>query len=451
MAARLTPEDVAVMAVRRAVEAGATEAEAYVVHVRGFRAYALSNRVQEARSVNEAGVGIRVAVGKRVGFSYASSLDPREVHEAAERAVKAARVSPEDPEWRGLPEPSLHYPEPEAIYDSSIARARPEKPVELLTELIDEASSAKGVTVNRAEATLLTIRRAIASTTGVYRIDTGTLAHIWALMLADLGGFVTPLLYDETYGRVSIPSPRLLAQRMVEKLTRAKRRERITEPRRMSVVFETIAHAELFMNTLGYALRGDMVAKGASPYSNRIGEKVMDERLTIVDDGTLRQGYNTWRFDGEGVAMQRKVLVEKGVFRTPVYDHYWGSRSGASSTGNAVRESYTTPPSLGYTNVVIERGDASIDELLEGEVLLVAGLQGAHSSDAASGEYSVLAAPAWLVKNGEYYMVQGVMLSGRIYEQLEKNVEAVGSWHEDYAGYRAPWLRIGSVTVTPRL
>ncbi len=446
----LTPEDVAVLAVRRAVEAGATEAEAYVVQVRGYEAYANNNRVNDARGVNEAGVGIRVAVGKRLGYSYASSLDPGEIAEAARRAVKAARVAREDPEWRGLPEPSSVYPEPEAIYDSSLARVRPEKVVELLDEMIDEATGFEGVIVNRAYATIRLVRRAIASTSGVYRIDTGTYAYEWILVLANRDGVVTPLHYREAYGRVSVPSPRLLARTAAEEITRSFKTAKIDSPRRMSIVLTPVALGELFANTVAEWLRGDNIVRGVSPLAGRLGEQVLDEKLTIIDDGTLRQGFHTWRFDGEGVAMQRTVLVEKGVFKSPVYDSYWAARAGAESTGNAMREGYTRPPRIGYTNVVIERGDASIDELLEGEVLLVAGVQGAHSSNPHTGEYSVVAAPAWLVKNGEYYLARGVMVAGKLLDQLSKSLEAVGSWHEDLAGLRAPWIRLGDAVVTPR-
>ena len=446
----LSPEDAAVLAVRRAVEAGATEAEAYVVHVKGYEAHVNNNRVSTATSVNEAGVGIRVVVGKRLGYSYASSLDPGEIAEAARRAVKAARVAREDPEWRGFPEPSSVYPEPEAIYDASLARARPEKVVELVNEMVEEATSFEGVVVNRAYATIRVVRRAIASTSGVYRVDTGTYAHEWILVLANRDGVVTPLHYRDAYGRVSVPSARLLARRAAEEITRSFRVEKIDSPRRMSVVFTPTALGELFANTVAEWLKGSNIVRGISPLAGRLGEQVMDERLTIVDDGTLRQGFNTWRFDGEGVAMQRTVLVEKGVFKSPVYDTYWARRAGVESTGNAMREGYTRPPRLDYTNVVIEKGDAGIDELLEGEVLLVAGVQGAHSSNPYTGEYSVVAAPAWLVKNGEYYLVRGVMVAGKLLDQLSKSLEAVGSWHEDLPGLRAPWLRLGDAVVTPR-
>ena len=74
-------------------------------------------------------------------------------------------------------------------------------------------------------------------------------------------------------------------------------------------------------------------------------------------------------------------------------------------------------PRIAPTNVVIEQGDASLDEIIAEtrRGLLVYGLQGAHSSNPETGEYSVVATPAWYIENGVLKPVRGVMLSGNIY------------------------------------
>ncbi len=450
MAARVKPEEAAILAVRAAMEAGATEAEAYVEVVRGSEATAMNNRVAGVRGISEAGVGVRAVVGKKVGFSFAASLELNEIREAARRAVAAARAAPEDPYWSGFPEPSDYYPRPEGTYDSSIAGMRVSRVVSELKAMLDEALSVEGVNVERALVRSVVVEKALASTSATLVYDIGTIVLMWIGLNVVKDNVVTPVVYEVDYGRVSVPSARMLARRAVEEATRSLATEKLTEPRRMSVVFHPKALGELLEYTLLQAITGEAVARGASPYAGRIGEQVMDERLTIIDDGLMRQGFETWRFDGEGVAQQRTVVVEKGVFKTPLYNSYWASRMNTESTGNA-RRSYMSTPRIGATNVVIEPGDAGIDELLEGEVLLVTGVQGAHSSNTVTGEYSVVASPAWIVRKGEYRLVQGVMIAGNIYEQLAKSIEMIGSWQERLPGLKAPWVRIGDVVVTPRM
>jgi len=100
---------------------------------------------------------------------------------------------------------------------------------------------------------------------------------------------------------------------------------------------------------------------------------------------------------------------------------YWGSLIGLKSTGHGYRASYRALPEISYTNIVIKEGDVKLSEILEGEkpYLLVDYLQGAHSSNPESGEFSVAAPCAWIVYKGERKPLKGIMLSGNVYEALK--------------------------------
>ena len=79
--------------------------------------------------------------------------------------------------------------------------------------------------------------------------------------------------------------------------------------------------------------------------------------------------------------------------------------------------------------------------------LLVYYLQGAHSSNPVSGEFSVVATPVWKIKNGEIISAsRDVMLAGNIFEVL-KNVKVVGSNERQVGGLIAPWIIVENVRV----
>ncbi len=449
---RLSPIDLAVLAVRWAVREGASEAEAYVVWTRGFRVTAAAGRIETAEAIDDIGVGIRVAVGRRTGFAYATGFEREKVREAIRRAISVAKASREDEYWRGLPSPSDVYPEPESIYEPSLANAGGDIVVEKVREAIDVAKD-EGLTLVRASAAVSRIERAIASTSGVYRIDVGTYSWITVALSGEVeGGGRTPAIYEFESSRTVMPSGETVARRAAERVKLCRRRVRIEKPQRMPVVFTASAFSDIFAYTLGFALRGDMVVRGRSPYTGKLGEEVASPKLTIVDDGVLKGGDSTWRFDGEGVAMSRKTLIEKGVLKGFVYDSYWGGRAGVGSTGNAVRAGYSSRPAPGFTNIVVATGDAGLDELLEGEVLVVYQVQGAHSSNPETGEYSVLANPAILYRNGEAVgWAVGVMVSSTMYEDVKERLELVGRFTEHAApGFYAPWLRFRSLMVAPK-
>jgi len=453
---RFSAAEAAVMAVRQAIREGASEAEAFVSVERGYRVTIMAGVVKDLVVERDAGVAVRAAVGKRVGFAYATGLDASSIREAARLAVRNARASREDEWWGGFPEPSPSYPEPGGIYEASLARVEPETLVEDARELLGfvaERYGRRGVAVSRASLGVAEVERAIANSNGVYRVDVGTFAQGYVALTARFpDGRVSPSVFEFGSSRVSIPSMTLLAERAAEKVLLAEKVASGLEPGRYRVVFAPEALAELLEYTVLGSLNGEMAVRGRSFYRGRVGERVMDERLTIVDDGVLKGGDATWRFDGEGVAMQRTVLVEKGVLRGFIFDSYWGRRMGVSSTGNAVRPGYTGRPSPGFTNVVVAEGDASPEELLEGRVIVVYSVQGAHTANMETGEYSVVGNPAVLYENGEPRgIVPGAAVSGNIYEELASRVEMVGRLVEKpYPGMYVPWLRLEGVHVAPR-
>ncbi len=451
---RISPIELAVMAVRRAMAEGATEAEAFVTYSRGYSVSIFAGKIRDVEYDDDIGVGVRVAVGKKVGFAYATGAEPGVAAEAARRAVRLARSAAPDRDWPGLPEPSPSYPDVGGIYEASLARVTPEALLDEAKSLIGfvEGYREEGVLLSRARIGASVVERAIANSNGVYQVDAGTYASVMVSTTISREGVTTPAVFVFDSSRVTMPSVERVAERAIELSRLATRRAEQPSPGRYTVVYAPQALAELLEETVLFSLRGDMAVRGRSYFRNKIGQQVLSEKITIVDDGALKGGDASWRFDGEGVATRRTVLVEEGILRSFVYDTYWGRRAGYESTGNAVRAGYASRPSVGFTNVILGEGDAAPEELLEGRVIVVYQVQGAHTASPETGEYSVLANPAILYENGEPRgWVPGLVVSGNMYQELREKVEAVGKWLEKpYPGIQLPWIRLGGVTVAPR-
>ncbi len=78
------------------------------------------------------------------------------------------------------------------------------------------------------------------------------------------------------------------------------------------------------------------------------------------------------------------------------------------------------------------------------------GVQGAHSSNPESGEFSVVATPAWKIENGEVtYAVRDVMLAGVFFDVL-RNVSALGNNVRQRGQLVAPWIRVENVKAVGR-
>ena len=220
----------------------------------------------------------------------------------------------------------------------------------------------------------------------------------------------------------------------------------------MSVILNETALASLLYYTLISAVKADAVQREQSALKGKIGQQIASKHLTVYDDGTLEGGLNSAKFDGEGTPMQKTLIIENGVLKAFLYDRYTAKKDNVESTGNSVREgleAYMKTPVLEATNFVISPGTKSNDELI-GEVengLLVFGVQGAHSSNPATGEFSVVATPAWKIENGQIaYPVKGAMIAGTIYEVLQ-NISAIGKTPRKMEKVVTPWIRVENVNV----
>lgn len=163
----------------------------------------------------------------------------------------------------------------------------------------------------------------------------------------------------------------------------------------------------------------------------------------------FQAGLRTGIFDGEGVPHQKTIIIENGVLRNFLYDNYSAKKQGKESTGNASRAGYLSTTSIDTTNFHILPGKKTAEQLINGvdDGLIVYYLQGAHSSNPISGEFSVVATPAWKIKKGEItHCSRGVMLAGNVFEML-KNISLVGSNERQMGQLISPWLLVENMRV----
>ena len=117
--------------------------------------------------------------------------------------------------------------------------------------------------------------------------------------------------------------------------------------------------------------------------------------------------------------------------------------------GTLHRAGYLSTPGIDTTNFHIMPGNKTRSEMLRevNDGLIIYYLQGAHSSNPVSGEFSVVATPAWKIKKGEImHSSRGVMLAGNIFEVL-KNISVVGGNERQMGQLISPWIQVENVRV----
>jgi PmbA protein len=448
----LKPEELLSLAentLKFALKNSAAEAEAFAYQ--GFATSVSIERGQIAKSsrIIDRGIGIRTIINKTVGFSYTNILESKEVvEETVRKALSSAKASKPDENWRSLPDkkPVVSV---ENTYDRKIVELRSEDLVKVASLMLDAAEQTdKHIFPIEGGAGASHLSTAIANSNGVANVDQGTIVECSLATIGQQGSQVTPVCFEFNAERNYKIDPEWVGKEAARLAASALKAKKI-DTKSMKVIFSQTAFQDLLYFTLINAVKADYVQRNQSAFKGKIGEKVASGLVTIFDDGLLKGGLRTWKFDGEGVPQQKTLIIEKGVLRNFIYDNYSAKKEGKTSTGNATRAGYLSTPSVEATNFHFMPGKKSPEELIS-EVdngLLVYYLQGAHSSNPASGEFSVVATPAWKIEDGEIaHATKGVMLAGNIFQVL-KNISALANNERKAGQIVAPWVCIENVKI----
>ena len=436
-------------AVKAALSKGAQDAEAYVYEGQASNIGIELGQISKTNRIIDRGLGIRVAANKAIGFAYTNIIeDKNAVEKAVTSALSAARASKPDADWNGLPQ-KKPFPITENTFDKKIVELSSEDLVNVASTMLDAAGQVdKRVFPIEGGIGSAYLSNAIANSNGITGFDRGTIIECSLATLAREGSSVTPVCFEFNAARNYNLDPSWVGKEAA-KLAVSALKTKSVDTKSGKVILTQFALQDLLAYTLINAIRADSVQRDQSPFKGKIGEKVASENLTIYDDGLFAGGLRTWAFDGEGVPHQKTTVIEKGILRNFLFDNYSAKKDGKESTGNASRAGYLSTPGIDTTNFHIMPGNKTSDEMLSeiDDGLIVYYLQGAHSSNPVSGEFSVVATPAWKIKDGKItHCSRGVMLAGNIFELL-KNISVVGRNERQMGQLISPWIQVENVRV----
>lgn len=196
----------------------------------------------------------------------------------------------------------------------------------------------------------------------------------------------------------------------------------------MPVAIEGGFGGVIFHEACGHSLEATSVAYGRSQFAGKLGQKIANEKVTAIDDGTIPGAWGSVNFDDEGTPAQRNVLIEKGILKSYMIDKMGGRRMGMASTGNARRQSYSYTPTSRMTNTYIAAGeDRNEDIIASMEYGLYAKDMGGGSVNPVTGEFNFSVNEGYIVRNGKICEpVRGASLVGKGSEIIQ-NIDMVGT------------------------
>lgn len=208
-----------------------------------------------------------------------------------------------------------------------------------------------------------------------------------------------------------------------------------------------------FIKLVADMVAADLVQKKKSIFSGKLGEMVASDKVTIIDDGRMKDGLSTSSVDGEGVPTTTKDIIKDGKLNTFLYDSYTAHRAGTVSTGNALRRSFASKPFIAPSNFYMKAGKVSRDNLLAGvkDGLYVTEVSGLHASvDQVTGNFSI-PSKGLIIKDGELASpVANITISGNIFDFF-KGIDTVAddlTWEPREYAIGAPTFKVGNIKIS---
>ncbi|WXG46792.1 MAG: TldD/PmbA family protein [Candidatus Atabeyarchaeum deiterrae] len=438
-------------AVRKAIQKGANEAEAFL-SAADIISVNIRKKTVECRRGFPAGLGIRVVVEGKVGFAAETGTSSKSVENAVIEAMSVARIRPLDPSFKHLPDP-VAMSSKDGIIDRRIIGLSEDDALASVSELAKGALQ-NDERVKSLYGSLSVVRAcyAVANSRGIEgSARTAYMKASARSTVADEGKQKTGSDLIVTRELVDFSQ---LGENATTKALKMLKAKPLGRTGKNDVIWESVSIGELYTYMLGAAADAENVIEGRSCYKNMLGKGVASKNVTAVDDGQLPEGIETSMIDGEGIPMRTTTIIEKGVLKSYIYNSYSSHRENVESTGNAKREwpePFLQLPKTSTTNLVVNHGLKSASELVEevGDGILVTDqVIGIGMSNLTTGEFSVVAPNAYLIEKGEITRpLESISVAGSFFEALKK-VPHIGSDARLLDVGKIPSMVLGDLTVS---
>jgi predicted Zn-dependent protease len=287
------------------------------------------NQISTGGDAFDGVVTVIARFGKRSGAASTNQLEDDSLRAAVQMAERIAKLSPEDPE--AMPELGPQTYGEAVNWSDATASLDPESRATAVKRITDPAKGAGLLSTGFMEA--ITNARAIANNKGLFAYNRSTASVLTATVRTQDGtgsGWAGATHHD--WSRIDSSA---LGSRATEK-ARTSVHPVAIEPGRYTVVFEPTAVGNL-VQFIAFALNARSADEGRSFFSlpggkNKIGQKVVDERVTITSDPFDAQVAGA-PFSSDGFPTRRVVWIENGIVKNLDYDRYWAQRTGREPTG----------------------------------------------------------------------------------------------------------------------
>ena len=287
------------------------------------------NQVSTAGDAYDANISVTSAFGKKTASATTNRFDDDSLRQVVQTSERLARLVPEDPEYLGELPPQQYLPV-EPFFDST-ANLTPEQRARAVMEITGPA--ARQNLVSTGFLTHFAGSQTVANKKGLFAYARATgVSFTTTVRTPDGTGSGWAGGGENDFSQMNFGE---LGERAIRK-AELSRNPRAVEPGEWTVILEPTAVANL-VNLMLFSMNARNADEGRSFFSkqgggNKIGEKFLDERITITTDPSNPRTASV-PFSGEGLPNNASTWVQNGTLKDLVYNRFWAQRNNRQPTG----------------------------------------------------------------------------------------------------------------------
>ncbi|OGS51637.1 MAG: hypothetical protein A3K75_03625, partial [Euryarchaeota archaeon RBG_13_61_15] len=425
-------DDLAESTIAYAVKMGAEFSDLRIESSIGTNVVVMDGKTKSLTAMRESGCGVRAFMGGAWGFAVTNSLTKKALRDAAASAVGMARVA------RSKAKTKFQIADVKMVRATEVYPCK-ERPSDVPMEekigfalSLDKSMSSKDprITSTNAKYDDVETDRVVANSFGTLVRS----KEVWAIGACSAFARSEGIMQRGHAASGSVGGYELMRTDEATGLgdEAASQALRLLESKSVpagnfTVVLDSKMSGMLAHEAFGHACEADAIISSSSVLEGRVGKKVADERISLIDDPTIENTFGYFSYDWEGVKAKRHILIEKGVLKGFMNNIETSSRMGVAPNGASRAESYSATPIIRMSNTYIGKGDRKKDEIISDlrDGLLIQGAQFGYV-EPAKGQFMFKCDEAHRIKNGEVgERYRDASISGLILEVLN-NVVAVG-------------------------
>lgn len=422
-------------AMQHALDNGAQEVSVNIFDSNSSSVEVRDEKIDKLEQANQAGLSIRLMVDKKYSAHSTNRLgNKRELQKFIEEAIKGTRYLSED-EFRTLPDPDLYYKgggDDLKTFDNNFTDIDPQQKIDAAFAVEKEVVGSDDRIISVTASYYDGINNTVMVTSNGFEGDTSNTYYGINASVSVSDGDARPQSF---WGESAIFYNGLKTEGIGRKaLKRALRmigQEKIKSGRMPMIIENRLASQSL--GPLISALNGSAIQQKNSFLIDKLGERVGSDKLTIIDDPFIISGRGSRLFDGEGLALKKRPVFEKGILRTYYIDTYYGKKLGMD------------PTTGGTTNLVFEPGERNMEEMTASlkRGILVTGFNGGNTNG-TTGDFSY-GIEGFLVEDGKIIQpVSEMNISGNM-KKLWMKLAEVGNDVYENSSWRTPSLMFNDV------